>query len=175
VIHAADIYCGGTMKIPTLFIDRDGTLIEEPSDNQVDSLAKIRFMPGVFAALTELTQRGYRLVMVTNQNGLGSPSFPWEAFNRAHDFVLQAFGSQGIRFEQVFVCPHRASEGCACRKPRTGLVDAYLHEQPIELVAMIGDRDTDLQFAANLKTRGLRVRIDGTPEETWPAVVRQLP
>lgn len=161
------------MRIPTLFIDRDGTLIEEPADNQVDSLAKIRFMPGVFAALTELAQR-YRLVMVTNQNGLGSPGFPWAAFNEAHEFVLDAFSSQGIRFEKVFVCPHSASEGCGCRKPRTGLVEGYLREQPIELVAMIGDRDTDLEFAANLKTRGLRVRIDGTADETWPAVVRQL-
>jgi len=162
------------MKIPTLFIDRDGTLIEEPPDNQVDSLAKIRFMPGVFVALTELTQRGYRFVMVTNQNGLGTRSFPWAAFNEAHSFVLSAFSSQGIRFDEVFVCPHRAADGCGCRKPRTGLVDAYLRERPIELIAMIGDRDTDLEFAANLKTRGLRVRIDGTLDESWPAVVEKL-
>jgi imidazoleglycerol-phosphate dehydratase/histidinol-phosphatase len=162
------------MKIPTLFIDRDGTLIEEPFDNQVDALAKIRFMPCVFAALTELTRRGYRFVMVTNQNGLGTDSFPWAAFTEAHEFVLNAFSSQGIRFDEVFVCPHLASEGCPCRKPRTGLVDAYLRERPVELVAMIGDRDTDLEFAANLNTRGLRVRIDGTEDETWPAVVKRL-
>ena len=162
------------MKLPTLFIDRDGTLIEEPSDNQVDALAKIRFMPGVFAALTELSRRAYRFVMVTNQNGLGTDSFPWGAFTEAHEFVLNAFSSQGIRFDEVFVCPHFANEGCPCRKPRTGLVDAYLRERPIELVAMIGDRDTDLEFAANLKARGLRVRIDGTKDETWPAVVKKL-
>jgi imidazoleglycerol-phosphate dehydratase/histidinol-phosphatase len=88
--------------------------------------------------------------------------------------VLNAFSSQGIRFDEVFVCPHRASDGCNCRKPRTGLVDGYLRERPIDLIAMIGDRDTDLEFAANLKTRGLRVRIDGTPGETWPTVVQQL-
>jgi imidazoleglycerol-phosphate dehydratase/histidinol-phosphatase len=160
--------------VPTVFVDRDGTLIEEPHDNQVDSLAKVRFMPGVFAALTELARRGYRLVMVTNQNGLGSTDFPFGAFTEAHEFVLNAFSSQGIRFDEVFVCPHRASDGCGCRKPRTGLVDAYIQERPIDLVAMIGDRDTDLEFAANLKTRGLRVRIDGSPDETWPAVVREL-
>ena len=159
---------------PTLFVDRDGTLIEEPHDNQVDSLAKVRFMPGVFAALAELTRRGYTLVMVTNQNGLGTTGFPFGAFTEAHEFMLNAFSSQGIRFDAVFVCPHRESDGCSCRKPRTGLVEAYLQERPIDLVAMIGDRDSDLEFAANLKTRGLRVRIDGAPDETWPAVVREL-
>jgi imidazoleglycerol-phosphate dehydratase / histidinol-phosphatase len=158
----------------TIFVDRDGTLIEEPYDNQVDSLAKVRFMPGVFAALSELAQRGYRLVMVTNQNGLGAPSFPFAAFTEAHEFVLNAFATQGIRFDDVFVCPHRESDGCNCRKPRTGLVDAYLRDRPIDLVAMIGDRDTDLEFARNLNTRGLRVRLKGTPGETWPSVVRAL-
>src|SRR5580658_861144 len=151
------------MKSLTLFIDRDGTLIEEPYDQQVDSLAKVRFMPGVFAALSELTRHGFRLVMVTNQNGLGTESFPFGAFTHAHEFVLNVFSSQGIRFDDVFVCPHRASDDCGCRKPRTGLVEGYLHAHPIELVAVIGDRETDLEFAANLKTKGLRVRLDGTP------------
>ena len=159
---------------PTLFIDRDGTLIHEPYDNQVDSLAKVRFMPGVFAALSELTRRGYRFVMVTNQNGLGTETFPFAAFTEPHEFVLNAFSSQGIRFDEVFICPHRESDGCNCRKPRTGLVQAYLRARPINLVGVIGDRDTDLEFAANLKTRGLRVRSDGTPVETWPAVVKEL-
>jgi imidazoleglycerol-phosphate dehydratase / histidinol-phosphatase len=160
--------------VTTVFVDRDGTLIEEPHDNQVDSLEKVRFMPGVFAALAELTRRGNRLVMVTNQNGLGSKSFPLAAFTPAHEFVLHAFSSQGIRFDEVFVCPHREIDGCNCRKPRTGLVDAYLRERPIDLAAMIGDRDTDLEFAKNLNTRGLRVRMNGAPHETWPAVVREL-
>ena len=162
------------MKTPTLFIDRDGTLIEEPYDNQVDSLSKVRFMPGVFAALAELTRHGFRLVMVTNQNGLGTESFPFGAFTEAHEFILNAFSSQGIRFDDVFICPHRASDGCGCRKPRTGLVEGYLHSHPIELVAVIGDRDTDLEFASNLKTKGLRIRRDGIPSETWPAVVKEL-
>lgn len=162
------------MNIPTLFVDRDGTLIEEPYDNQVDSLAKVRFMPGVFQALRELTQLGFRLVMVTNQNALGSPSFPFAAFTEAHEFVLNAFNTQGIRFEEVFVCPHRVDDGCNCRKPRTGLVDAYLRDGAIDLVAMVGDRDSDLEFAKNLNTRGLRVSLNGPPEETWAGVVRAL-
>src|SRR6185437_2098571 len=101
-----------------LFVDRDGTLIEEPSDKQVDSLGKVRFLPGVFAALTELQRRGFRLVMVTNQDGLGSSSFPRPAFEAAQQFVLDTLASQGIRFEAVFVCPHFSADGCECRKPK---------------------------------------------------------
>jgi len=160
--------------VATLFVDRDGTLIEEPGDNQVDSVSKVRFMPGVFAALGELTRRGFRLVMVTNQDGLGSPTFPFAAFTEAHEFVLNAFASQGIRFDEVFVCPHGPDEGCTCRKPRTGLVEAYLRERQVDLVAVIGDRDADLELARNLKVRGLRVRLNGSPEETWPGIVRSL-
>ena len=91
------------MKIPTLFIDRDGTLIEEPPDNQVDALSKVRFMPGVFAALTELTRRGYQFAMVTNQDGLGSADYPQDAFDETQNFILDAFRSQGIRFDAVLV------------------------------------------------------------------------
>ncbi|MEZ5532584.1 MAG: bifunctional histidinol-phosphatase/imidazoleglycerol-phosphate dehydratase HisB [Steroidobacteraceae bacterium] len=159
-----------------LFVDRDGTLIEEPPDEQVDALGKIRFMPGVFAALATLRDRGYRFAMVTNQDGLGSASFPFAAFEAAQRFVLDAFASQGIEFDGIFVCPHRRSDNCECRKPRTGLVDAWVRERPVDLAAsaMIGDRDTDLEFAANLGVRGLRVRHNGSATETWPAIVHEL-
>src|SRR5258706_258052 len=108
-------------------------------------------MPGVFAALAALARRGYRLVMVTNQDGLGS---------EAQQFILDAFRSQGIAFEAVFVCP-----------PQTGLVQQYLREREVDLAAsaVIGDRHTDLEFAANLKVRGITVRRHGPPHETWPA------
>lgn len=159
-----------------LFVDRDGTLIEEPLDEQVDSLEKVRFMPGVFAALAALRRAGFRLAMVTNQHGIGTPGFPQSAFDVPHRFVMDAFASQGIEFDAVFVCPHLASDGCACRKPRLGLVEAYVRATPVDLPAsaMIGDRDTDLEFARNLGVRGVRVRLDGTPEETWPEIVREL-
>jgi imidazoleglycerol-phosphate dehydratase/histidinol-phosphatase len=160
----------------TLFLDRDGTLVEEPPDEQVDSLAKVRFMPGVFAALAELTRHGFRLVMVTNQDGLGTDAYPQPAFEQPQQFILEAFGSQGIEFDAIFVCPHLKRDECGCRKPATGLVQRYLETRGVDRAAsaVVGDRDTDLQFAANLGVRGLKVRRDGTADETWPAVVRAL-
>src|SRR5580698_3556863 len=159
-----------------LFIDHDGTLVEEPADRQVDSLEKIRFMPGVFAALNELTAAGFRLVIVSNQDGLGSPSHPAARFQQAHQFILDAFASQGVHFEKVFICPHLAGEGCECRKPRTGLLREFLRTSQVDLAAsaVIGDRDTDLELARNLGTRGLKVRLGGGAHETWPAVVHEL-
>jgi len=157
-----------------LFVDRDGTLVEEPPDEQVDSVEKIRFMPGVFAALTELARAGFRLVMVTNQDGLGTPSFPMERFEKAHQFILDAFRSQGIEFEQVFVCPHFKTDGCECRKPKIGLVRDYARTVNLAESVMIGDRETDLEFARNLGVRGIRVLINGTPEQTWAAIARDL-
>ena len=161
---------------PVLFIDRDGTLIEEPPDQQVDALAKIRFLPGVFAALNDLKARGYRFAMVTNQDGLGTKSFPTADFAGPQQFILDAFASQGIAFHAIFVCPHFSADGCSCRKPKTGLVQDYLRDAEVDLArsAMLGDRDTDLEFARNLGVRGLRVKLNGTPEETWPGVVKAL-
>jgi imidazoleglycerol-phosphate dehydratase/histidinol-phosphatase len=164
------------MSAPVLFIDRDGTLIEEPADQQIDSLEKVRFMPGVFAALAELRRRGFRLAMVTNQDGLGSHSFPRHAFEIPQRFVLEAFKSQGIEFEAIFVCPHLPKDGCECRKPKIGLVKDYVRDAGItlEASAMIGDRETDLEFARNLGIRGLLVRRHGSTSQTWPEVVRAL-
>jgi imidazoleglycerol-phosphate dehydratase/histidinol-phosphatase len=162
--------------IKVLFVDRDGTLIEEPPDEQVDAIDKIRFMPGVFDAMRQARAAGFKLAMVTNQDGLGTASFPQASFDVPHQFMLDAFSSQGIEFDAVFVCPHRKSDGCECRKPKTTLVEAFVREQPVDLdaSAMIGDRDTDLEFARNLGVRGLRVRRHGDASETWPAILRVL-
>ncbi len=162
--------------LPTLFIDRDGTLVEEPPDEQVDRLEKIRFVPGVFAALNELATAGFHLVMVTNQDGLGTPSFPLEHFERCQQFIVAAFASQGVRFDAVCLCPHFPADGCDCRKPRTGLLREYLAAHPFDPArsAVIGDRDSDIGLAHNLGIPGLRVRADGELAETWPAVVREL-
>jgi imidazoleglycerol-phosphate dehydratase/histidinol-phosphatase len=159
-----------------LFLDRDGTLNEEPADEQVDSLDKIRLMPGVVPALLSLKQAGYGFVMVTNQDGLGTPSFPRERFEAVQRFILELFESQGIGFDCICVCPHFKHENCACRKPRIGMVQEFLAANALDKARsfMIGDRDTDLEFAANLGVAGLKVRRHGEPHETWPAIAARI-
>ena len=159
-----------------LFLDRDGTLNEEVPDEQVDSLAKVRLMPGVVPALLDLQRAGFSFVMVTNQDGLGTPSFPRESFELAHRFILDLFASQGIEFEAVCICPHFKREDCACRKPKLGMIEGFLAANEIDKQHsfMIGDRDTDLEFAANLGLQGLRIRLAGDPSETWPAIATRI-
>ena len=118
-----------------LFIDRDGTLIEEPADFQVDALSKVRLVGGVMPALLELRDHGYRFIMVSNQDGLGTKAFPEPRFRECQDYVLALFESQGITFDEVFICPHTADDGCECRKPRAGLLTAFLAENNIDLEA----------------------------------------
>jgi imidazoleglycerol-phosphate dehydratase / histidinol-phosphatase len=159
-----------------LFVDRDGTLIEEPADEQVDSLDKIRWMPGVFAALQRLTTSGYRLVMVTNQDGLGTASFPREHFETAQQFVVDTLASQGIHFDAICICPHKPADACECRKPKLGIVKDYLASTTLDLdnSAVIGDRLTDLTFAENLGVRGLRLQKSGAAHETWFGIAAEL-
>jgi imidazoleglycerol-phosphate dehydratase / histidinol-phosphatase len=159
-----------------LFIDRDGTLIEEPPDNQVDALEKIRLVQDVVPSLVRLRDAGFRFVMVTNQDGLGTDSFPMEAFERCQNHVISIFESQGVRFDRVFICPHRAEDRCACRKPRAGLLTRFLAEATLdtERSAVIGDRDSDLELAANIGIRGLLVRPADSFECTWPGITETL-
>jgi imidazoleglycerol-phosphate dehydratase/histidinol-phosphatase len=159
-----------------LFLDRDGTLNEETTDEQIDSLEKVRLMPGVVPALLELKAAGFAFVMVTNQDGLGTPAFPQERFEHAHRFIMDLFASQGIEFEAVCICPHFKREDCACRKPKLGMLQEYLASRTIDKARsfMIGDRDTDMEFAANLGVQGLRIRLDGALHEAWPAIARRI-
>lgn len=145
--------------LKVLFIDRDGTLIEEPADNQVDALHKVRLMPGVIVALTRLQDFGYRFVMVSNQDGLGTSAFPQVDFDQCHEHLLALFASQGIKFDEIYICPHQAIDGCDCRKPRAGLLTRFLaaHELDMAASAVIGDRDTDIELAQTLGVKGLRV------------------
>jgi imidazoleglycerol-phosphate dehydratase/histidinol-phosphatase len=158
------------------FVDRDGTLVEEPPDQQVDRLDKIRLMPDVIPALLELQRAGFELVMVTNQDGLGTSSLPESDFRTSHDFLLELFASQGVRFSEVFICPHFATDRCECRKPKLGLLTDWLARHPLDRTTsvVIGDRDTDLEFARNLGIAGMRVRRDGSAEESWATVALRL-
>ena len=155
-----------------LFIDRDGTLIEEPPDNQVDSLEKIKLMRDVVPALTQLADCGYRFVMVTNQDGLGTKSFPDNDFKLCQDFVIAMFESQGIAFDKVFICPHTAEDACECRKPRTGLLTRYLADTDLDTrnSAVIGDRDTDMALAERLGLQGILI----SPKSGWAHACKAL-
>ena len=157
-----------------LFIDRDGTLIEEPADCQVDALDKVRLVAGVIPALIELAANGYRFVMVSNQDGLGTDAFPEEAFRVCQDHVLALFASQGITFDPILICPHLPDEGCECRKPRAGLLTGFLAATDVDLgnSAVIGDRETDLQLAERIGVRGLLLGDGETA--AWADVVNRL-
>jgi imidazoleglycerol-phosphate dehydratase/histidinol-phosphatase len=159
-----------------LFLDRDGTLNEETADEQIDSLEKVRLMPGVVPALLDLKAAGFAFVMVTNQDGLGTAAFPQERFDRAHRFILDLLASQGIEFDAVCICPHFKSDDCGCRKPKLGMLKDYLTSRTLDKTRsfMIGDRDTDMEFAANLGLQGLRIRLHGGAQETWPAISRRI-
>ena len=148
-------------KTKVLFVDRDGTLIEEPPDEQVDDIAKIRFMPDVFAAMRQARKLGFKLAMVTNQDGLGSETFPRENFDIPHRFMMDAFSSQGIEFDAVFVCPHRKSDGCECRKPKVKLVEELGSESFVHMELADGTLLTVRAARGRAITNGsLRAKAD---------------
>ncbi|MCI0707571.1 MAG: bifunctional histidinol-phosphatase/imidazoleglycerol-phosphate dehydratase HisB [Ignavibacteriae bacterium] len=148
------------------FLDRDGTLIVEPPDEKIDSLEKLEFLPGVFQGLRKLQDTGYELVMVTNQDYLGTPSFPTEAFEIPHQKILTLLGAEGIRFTEIFICPHTEADKCDCRKPKTGLLTEYLRKNHIDLARsfVVGDRETDVQLARNIGCKAVRLTNGKTSE-----------
>ena len=159
-----------------LFIDRDGTLIHEPDDFQVDRLDKVRFVDDVLPSLLQLRDHGYCFVMVSNQDGLGTDAFPLADFEAPHSLVINLFESQGIRFDEVFICPHLPEDSCECRKPRTGLLTRFLAANDIDLAssAVIGDRQTDMELAERIGVPGLLVNCDDRTALTWPQIVERL-
>jgi len=164
------------MRTKVLFIDRDGTLIEEPADFQVDAVDKVRLVKNVIPALLELARHGFRFVMVTNQDGLGSESLPQSLFDAAHEHALQLFTSQGVKFDAIFICPHFPEDNCACRKPRTGLLTRYLAATDIDLAAsaVIGDRASDMELAERIGVQGLLVNTADDKATDWHEIVERL-
>ena len=164
------------MSERVLFIDRDGTLIEEPEDFQVDSVEKVHLVADVIPSLLELAAHGFRFVMVSNQDGLGTASFPEDQFSVCQEHMLSMFSSQGLTFDEILICPHLPDEQCECRKPRTGLLTRYLAETDIDIdnSAVIGDRATDMELADRLGVRGLLLDRAGDRSSTWPGFVDLL-
>ena len=156
-----------------LFIDRDGTLIEEPADEQIDSLEKLTLVDGVIPALLRLREAGYEFVIVSNQDGLGTDSYPESDFTGPHEKMHQIFRSQGITFAAEHIDPHFESDNSPNRKPGIGMVLDYLKSGELDLEDswVIGDRETDLQLADNMGIGGFRLRADGV---TWATIAHEL-
>jgi len=165
-----------------LFIDRDGTLIlEPPVDYQVDSLEKLEFYPGVFRWLSLIAEElDYELVMVSNQDGLGSPSFPEETFWPAQNKLIQALRNENITFAKVHIDPSLPEDNSPNRKPRTGMLQEYIYgNYDLSKSFVIGDRATDIELAQNLKCQGILIGESG-PEyaalitSSWEVIYRYL-
>lgn len=156
------------------FLDRDGTLIVEPPGEQVERLEQVALVPGVVPALLRLRDAGYELVMVTNQDGLGTQAYPQDAFDKIQGFLLTLLASQGIHFARVCVCPHLPGDACGCRKPSVGHLGNFLQSVNLdrERSFVAGDRLTDVEFAQNLGIQGFRV--DPTDQDSWLGIVHAV-
>ena len=141
-----------------LFIDRDGTLIEEPADEQIDAFEKLKFTKGVFRNLHFIREHtDFEFVMVSNQDGLGTDAFPEDTFWPVHNFILQTLESEGITFDEILIDPHFPEDNAPTRKPNTGLVEKYMNDPEYDIANsyVIGDRETDRKFAKNIGCKAL--------------------
>ena len=154
-----------------LFIDRDGTLIKEPADEQIDSFEKLVFYPKVFTYLSKIAKElDFEIVMITNQDGLGTDVYSENTFWPVHNFVIQSFENEGVIFEEQFIDKTFAKDNAPTRKPNTGLLTKYFNEDyDLENSFVIGDRLTDIELAKNLGSKGIFINDNtnlGTDEIT---------
>ena len=149
-----------------LFIDRDGTLIKEaPPTYQLDSFSKLQFYPDMFFYMRKIaTELDYELMMITNQDGLGTPIFPEDTFWPLQNFVMKSLLDEKINFSEVFIDRSFPEENLPTRKPGTGMLTAYINNPAYDLVNsfVIGDRITDMQLAKNLNCKGIWINIDAS-------------
>ncbi len=167
------------MAKKVLFIDRDGTIIKEPEDFQIDGFEKLEFNPNVIVNLSKISNElNYDLVMVSNQDGLGTDSFPENTFHPVQNFILQTLKNQGITFADVFIDPSFEHENKPTRKPGTGMLGKYLYgNYDLENSFVIGDRKTDIQLAENLGAKSIYINEDKSVEATlittdWTEIYR---
>lgn len=157
-----------------LFIDRDGTIIREPEDEQIDAFEKLSFVPGVFKSLSFIRQHlDFEFVMVSNQDGLGTPSFPEETFWPVHNFILQTLEGEGVTFDDIKIDPHFPEDNHPNRKPGTGMLTDYINNPEYDIAGsfVIGDRESDAQLAANLGCNALILGKDGLD---WEQITERL-
>ena len=153
-----------------IFVDRDGTLIVEPADEQIDSLEKLEFVPGAISGMKALMGLGFEIVLASNQDGLGTDSYPWDTFKPAHDKMLKTLAGEGVVFDDELIDRSFPEENAPTRKPRTGMFGRYL-DGSYDLASsfVIGDRETDMQLAENLGARGLRLG-----ELSWAQIAEEI-
>ncbi len=171
-----------TQKRKVLFIDRDGTLVVEPPiDYQLDSLEKLEFYPKVFQYLSRIVNElDYKLVMVTNQDGLGTDSFPEDTFWPAQNKIIQAFKNEGVQFDEILIDKSFPHENLPTRKPQTGLLTHYLKgSYDLENSYVIGDRVTDIELAKNIGCKGIFLSEETNPDavlttNSWAEIYKHL-
>ena len=157
-----------------LFIDRDGTLIQEPDDEQVDSFEKLKLVPGVIRNLYFIEKHlDFKVVMVTNQDGLGTTSFPEDTFWPVHNFLIDMLKGEGITFEAQYIDRHFPADNSPMRKPGTGMLSEYIGNSAYDLAGsyVIGDRESDRELAHNL---GCKALILGDNGLDWDKIAELL-
>ncbi|HRN17140.1 MAG TPA: bifunctional histidinol-phosphatase/imidazoleglycerol-phosphate dehydratase HisB [Xylanibacter oryzae] len=161
-------------KKRVLFIDRDGTLIQEPADEQIDSFDKLKFTKGMFKNLGFIHSKlDFEFIMVSNQDGLGTNSFPENTFWPVQNFIIQTLDGEGITFDEILIDRHFPNDNAPTRKPNTGLVEKYINNPEYDMSSsyVIGDRDTDRKFADNIGCKSLILGKDGM---TWDKIAEIL-